>query len=440
MERPRLKCLVWNMRGIATKSQRKLKDIEVLHIIRQHDLIGIVESHTNMEDDLYIEGYEVTHNPRKKSNDTLGKSFGGIIFYYRRKLIKNLEIIKPYTPDCIWAKWNDIEGNITVMGIIYVPPGVPMIHDPMLHIKTGLLNAPLNARIVLLGDMNARVGNFEPTSAEPSFKHTECIPEEEEWEEIKWKRCLEDTKITQFGRELNRIAAWSGLECINGTHKETQESHRAGSFTCFTQIRHPSVLDQAWCTTDHKNSITSLRVLDFMPDISDHCPISLTMDGYYISAHQEENMEQDKMHDAQINPQVTLLRAEWTNEETSLFMSELEKRERKKQGEYIAAQLQCNPNRSDISLAVESVNEIILTSMETACQTWTVRKPNPEGSASKPDQPWFNRSCENAKIQMRNWARRHQSADLNQDHIYYGLRTQYKQVKKGLKGSTETTS
>ena len=139
MERPRLKCLLWNMRGIATKSQRKLKDIEVLHIIRQHDLIGIVESHTNMEEDLYIEDYEVAHNPRKKSNDTLGKSFGGVIFYYRRKLIKNLEIIKPYTPDCIWAKWNDIEGNITVMGIIYVPPGVPMIHDPMLHIKTGYL-------------------------------------------------------------------------------------------------------------------------------------------------------------------------------------------------------------------------------------------------------------------------------------------------------------
>ena len=31
---------------------------------------------------------------------------------------------------------------------------------------------------------------------------------------------------------------------------------------------------------------------------------------------------------------------------------------------------------------------------------------------------------------MRNWARLHQSVDLNQDHIYYGLRTQYKQIKK----------
>ena len=66
------------MRGIATKSQRKLKDIEVLHTITQHDLIGIVESHTDEKEDLYIEGYEVAHNPRKKSNDTLGKIFGGI--------------------------------------------------------------------------------------------------------------------------------------------------------------------------------------------------------------------------------------------------------------------------------------------------------------------------------------------------------------------------
>ena len=345
-------------------------------------------------------------------------------------LIKGLEIIQPHTPDCIWAKWSDNEGNATVIGIIYIPPGVPVIHDPMIHIKTGLLNAPPNARIVLLGDMNARIGNFEPMSVEPSFKHADCIPEEEEWEELKWKRCLRDVKINQFGRELNRIASWSGMECINGTHKETQETQRAGSFTCFTQIRHPSVVDQAWCTSDHKNSIISLQVLDFMPDISDHCPISLTMDGHYHSTHQEKTKGQDKTHDTQLIPQVTLLRAEWTDEEATLFMYELGKRERKKQGENIAAQLQHHPSRSDINLAIENINKVILTSMETTCQTWTVKKPNPEGTASKSDQPWFNRSCENAKVQMRNWARLHQSVDLNQDHIYYGLRTQYKQIKK----------
>ena len=118
--------------------------------------------------------------------------------------------------------------------------------------------------------------------------------------------------------------------------------------------------------------------------LSDHCPISLTMDGYYISTHQEKTMGQDKAHDTREIPRVTLLRVEWTDEETTLFMYELEKRERKRQGENIAARLQRNPSRNDINLAVESINKVILTSMETTCQTWTIKKPNPEWTASKP--------------------------------------------------------
>ena len=152
------------------------------------------------------------------------------------------------------------------------------MHDPMMHIKTSLINAAPNTRIILLGDMNTRIGNFEPRMVEPSFKYSECIPEEEEWEEIKWGRQLQDVKINQFGRELNKIASWSGMECMNGTNKESQT---AGRITCFTQISHPSVVDQAWCTSEHKTSIVSLQVVDFMPDISDHCPVNLTMDGYY---------------------------------------------------------------------------------------------------------------------------------------------------------------
>ena len=408
------------MRGIATKSQRKLRDIEVLHIIKQNDIIGIVESHTDEKEDLYIEGYEVAHNPRKKSNDNLGKNFGGIILYYKRNLIKGFENIQPYTPDCIWAKWSDNQGNATVIGIIYVPPGVPVMHDPMMHIKTGLVNAAPNARIILLGDMNARIGNFKPISVEPSFKYTDCIPEEEEWEEIKWGRRLQDVKVNQFGRELNEIASWSGMECMNGTHKESQT---VGSFTCFTQIRHPSVVDQAWCTSEHKNSIVSLQVLDFMPDISDHCPISLTMDGYYQSTQQKKHTGQERTQNDLESSQVTLIRAEWTDDKASLFMQELAKSENFKQGENITSQLLHRPSRNNINMAIQKVNRLILTSMEATCQTWTIKKPNPEGTASKPDQPWFNKSCENAKTQMRNWARLHQNVDLNQDHIYYGLRT-----------------
>ena len=42
-----------------------------------------------------------------------------------------MEIIQPFTPDCIWARWKDDMGNTTILGIVYVPPGETLIHDPM---------------------------------------------------------------------------------------------------------------------------------------------------------------------------------------------------------------------------------------------------------------------------------------------------------------------
>ena len=77
---------------------------------------------------------------------------------------------------------------------------------------------------------------------------------------------------------MNKIAKWSGMECINGTDRECKP---VGDFTCFSQIGSPTIVDLAWCSTDHKSSILKLQVLDFMPDISDHCPISLVIEGNY---------------------------------------------------------------------------------------------------------------------------------------------------------------
>ena len=86
--------------------------------------------------------------------------------------------------------------------------------------------------------------------------------------------------------------------------------------------------------------------------------------------------------------------------------------------------------KEDINIAVSDLNSMITNTMEEQCSTWAVRKPNPLGEASKPDQPWFNRECERAKARLRDWAKQHKNSDLSDDPTYYGLQTNFRQVKR----------
>ena len=424
-----LRCMAWNIRGVIARGQHKLRDTEVLAMIRQHDIIGIIESHTDGEEDLDIEGYQMAHNPRRKPNRGLSKNYGGIIMYYKKDRLRELEIIQPFTTDCIWAKWQDGRGNKTVLGLAYVPPGETMVHDPMKHVRAGLQMVKQGARVLLMGDMNARVGNFKPSDDEKASEYTDCIPEWEVWDEKRWRRELRDPQLNTYGREINRLAEGSGMECLNGTTKETGIQ---GSYTCFAKIDHPTGVDQAWCNTTDKESILSFQVMDFMPDLSDHCPIS-------IAIREEEHPPPIGAfygaHPGGIGPSpkpvpVTMTKARWTEEEKDLVSRALGQESIATRTKKISANIAKVADGNDMNKVIEDINNMITTTMMEQCETWSVRKPNPLGEASKPDQPWFNKECEGAKGSLRDWAKKHKNSDRKDDPVYYGLQTRYRQVQK----------
>ena len=61
----KLKCLMWNARGIETGQCKKLEEAVIIDLIRQYDIIGVVESHTIRGEDLFKENFVNFHNPNK---------------------------------------------------------------------------------------------------------------------------------------------------------------------------------------------------------------------------------------------------------------------------------------------------------------------------------------------------------------------------------------
>ena len=205
------------------------------------------------------------------------------------------------------------------LGMVYVPPGTDQLEDPMQYVREGLTLVPHNSMIIMMGDFNARLGHqlHEEDPHCNMCRHVEELLEEEEEIPTTLFRRLADGSRNMYGRELERIAIQERLICLNGTYIEGAVSN----YTCFANLDAPSVLDLGWCSAPHINRIQKLTVHNYMPDLSDHAPLGLTIqcDG--------EPWEDVRKGDKGTPPcnrddshNVEILKANWTETEKEQYL------------------------------------------------------------------------------------------------------------------------
>ena len=101
--------------------------------------------------------------------------------------------------DSIWIELQKDIFNLPTnvrMGFIYIPPNTLMAEDPLQHLVEGCNRNPDNIPYLVMGDLNARVGdqqNDKPPHA--AFKHVDCIPEDDRDEDNMVGRCLHDKSV-----------------------------------------------------------------------------------------------------------------------------------------------------------------------------------------------------------------------------------------------------
>ena len=77
-----LKCVCWNINGIkSTVVNEKLKTDEFLEAVNDHDIIGLVETHSDGSA-IDIPGYHCLHINREKSGK---KTYGGIGVFVKQE-------------------------------------------------------------------------------------------------------------------------------------------------------------------------------------------------------------------------------------------------------------------------------------------------------------------------------------------------------------------
>ena len=299
----------------------------------------------------------------------------------------------------------------------------------MEDVREGLTLVPHDSMIIMMGDFNAKIGHqpAEQNANDDGLRHVTDLLDYTEEEPPTLPRKLADGSRNMYGRELERIAVQEKLVCLNGTHAEGPFSN----YTCYTRITNPSVLDLGWCSEGHVDRISKLEVHDFMPDLSDHAPLSMIIDCDGPPRTQRMDRHSRKGYPTgQDSNKVEMLKANWSDAEKELFLLHMRGEPSLTEGKNITEAISTTTTQADMDEINEKVNEMIRTGMKATCNVRLVRKPAREKQGGTCNKPWFTQKCGILKKQLRRWGTALSNTKQKPLPAFYGLKKEYKNEKK----------
>ena len=287
-----LSVVSWNIRGISSRGNDfKLNDDSVSELLKQYDIIGLVETHTVKKHEnngaFSLSGYTLInhgHRPVKKV-DTL-KNSGGVALLIKDSCLSGISPQSSPSKSCdfTWIRlkkeffgWKDDY----FLGLIYISPKSQMkkLQIPNLGDYDKLMQDcayfSSKGKVMLMGDFNARTKEINDFILNDEVNDG-IIPSSLDYEvdSAILPRKNMDTFYNSYGSDLLNICTSSGLRILNGrTCGDT-----LGKFTC-QEKNGCSTVDYALVHQSILSKIYTFRVIDWsdISWLSDHSPISLTI-------------------------------------------------------------------------------------------------------------------------------------------------------------------
>ena len=175
--------------------------------------------------------------------------------------------------DAIWVKMKkEISGESKdiFIGTCYLNPSQAKGTDKKVsRLAEDIITLQDKGEVIIIGDLNARTGNLDdtitPDKSDEKFDLCFSNPPP--------KRNSRDIEKNQRGIDLIELCKSVDLQIANG--RKTGDIF--GDFTCI-QYNGNSVVDYLITSPAISKSIPCLKVGTFSPWLSDHCPVSFTLE------------------------------------------------------------------------------------------------------------------------------------------------------------------
>ena len=268
-----LHSMYWNIHGTNSKIiGNKLVDPEFLNKISNKDIVRHSELHTN--DMISLPGFKLINQHFREKKHRGPKISGGLAVFVKDDLQHMVTEVITKNEDSIWIKIqrNKDETNDDIyIGTYYISPARKQCgnQDELLtNFNAEILRFKEKGQVIIQGYLNARTGQISDFISDDKYDDIFGIKNSD----LQIIRNSEDTISNKRGRELLDFCKTNDFIIVNGR----KSGDIFGKYTSH-QWNGSSVVDYTITQNTKVNNIQDFSIGDYIPWLSDHCPINTTI-------------------------------------------------------------------------------------------------------------------------------------------------------------------
>ena len=288
----------WNIYGVFKNingySYNKLQDPDFIATTQKFKIFGLIETqHTSEDiDKLQIPDFKCFQVCRKKKK--FGRKHGGIAVFIHKSIIKGISKVPTQGSEAIILKMDKVFFKLnkpTYLIFTYCSPANSSYTlrtnlEPFADLEQKLSNLESESEKILLGDFNARTGaklDFLPEEDNslldlPGDYVTDTV--------ATYQRGNLDSVTNMYGDLLISLCRNAPLRICNGRKLGDVQ----GSFTC-QKWNGQSTVDYCLASPGVYSQILFFKVGQFLPLLSDHCPISIALKSQFYQSQRDKESE-----------------------------------------------------------------------------------------------------------------------------------------------------
>ena len=389
----------WNVNGLFKRINGdrfcKLDENDFRNKITS-DIVFMCETHASDRDTLYCNGYK--HITVCRSQEP-SRARGGLGVFIKHSISKGVQVMDKSNCEYIWLKLlksffgfnNDI-----YLCFAYIPPAnssytirTGLNKDIFDNMEESISRYSKKGDVIIMGDLNAHINESELDFIlhDANDKYDSFLPDDYVADSVYCKRntCIPQLTNT-YGRNILDICLNAQLRILNGrTLGDT------GGKMTFLNAQGMAIDDYCICSANILPSVLSFVVEDFYPTLSDHCPITLTLQSIFTEL-------------VDMTPLIPVIGGTWSKIREEIFSrnmiqyknSFLEIHEQ-------ITEIQETDNPSDVTRKINGLMNDFAALLQKAAQ-FKARDPK-RTKKRKHNKPWFDANCSSITRTIRRLCR-----------------------------------
>jgi hypothetical protein len=409
----------WNVEGLNVNKDSKLSDPDFLHVIKQHDIIALAETHIGENDSINVEGYKSVKLCRPLTSK-INRYFGGIAILYRQQLRPGLKFLEHRNNDYIWMQmcreYFGLDEDVFVC-VAYIPPDNSSYckarnDDTLQYIENDVAKYSSMGKVILTGDFNARtnteldfISNDSSNDMGDDYMvDLNIIP----------RNSQDNAQSCSRGKKLLDLCVSARLRIVNGRCVGDAQ----GQYTCH-KYSGSSVVDYLVTSEQNLKRILFLRVLNFLGQLSDHCCLSWAMKCNILNYSNLKMKATKKSY----MPDMFI----WNKMSIASFQLALSSCETQREVDNFM-----KSDISDVDKPVDSVTNMLLKAANNSLKVHLKSKSNKNVKR----KPWFDRELKDLKQDVL-YCSRHMQKHPNLPAVRKMFFTSLKLYKKAKKSKKQ---